>query len=133
MEQELVVRDNFGRWASAVMTDDLASAVAMATGLFSWNGFTFLPTYSDRLIRDRNEAAEYYAKFFKSHPVPRITDDEVAFVGCSAYTHSGLYQFETDDGNGGRKVTNCKFTFSWREENGGWYIYHFQSSEVKTH
>jgi len=122
-----IVERNFSRWSTEVGK----GAAEKAAKIFSSFGFTFLPTFSYKLITTIEEATEYYIKFFSLHPVAAIIEEEVQFCGDSAYTHSGLYQFEVDDGRGGRKIVFARFTMCWRVESGGWFMFHFHSSVVK--
>lgn len=115
-----IVRANWQMWADQVHNGNYK----MAAGIFS-DIFSFLPTFSDKLITEREEAKRYYEKFFQEDPTVVIFKEEPLFSGSDCcYVHSGLHMFRTrTKGN-----VLAGFSFFWVLENGEWKQKHFHSS-----
>ena len=90
---------------------------------------TFLPTMSSEFEIGQSGAEKYFKHFLEKHPVGKIIADEFQTLSPESYLHSGLYDFEVDDGKGGRETVPARFSFAWAQnEKGEWKILHHHSS-----
>jgi uncharacterized protein (TIGR02246 family) len=116
-------RENFSLWATALLTRDPKKVAE----LYSEDA-TFLPTVSPDFKKGKAQAEGYFKHFLEKNPNGAVTAEEVQALGDNAYLHSGLYDFELDQGSG-RVVVDARFSFVWRKEsNGEWKIIHHHSS-----
>jgi len=120
-----IARENFARWNDALRSLEPDAVAALYTGDTS-----FLPTLSPDFKRGTDGAREYFVHFLEKHPVGTIVDETVQPLSEDAYLHSGLYDFEVDDGAGGRTVANARFTYLWVQKDGEWKIAHHHSSLI---
>lgn len=121
---EEVARKNFSMWAEALLTKDPKKVAE----LYSKDN-TFLPTVSGEFKHGAGEAEGYFVHFLEKNPKGKIMEESVQPLGENYYLHSGLYNFELDNGEGGKKTVEARFTFVWRKEpDGSWKIIHHHSS-----
>lgn len=118
-----IAEENFARWNEALGTQSADVVADLYT-----EDTTFLPTLSPDFKRDIPGAREYFVHFLEKHPVGTIVESEVQSLGEDAYLHSGLYDFEVDDGAGNRTVAHARFTYLWVREDNEWKIAHHHSS-----
>lgn len=122
---EDIAKENFARWNDALRTLDPEAVAAFYT-----DDNSFLPTLSPDFKHGADGAREYFIHFLEKHPSGTVVDETVRPLGEDAYLHSGLYDFEVDDGDGGRTVAHARFTYLWIREDGAWKIAHHHSSLV---
>ena len=124
MEIEKIARQNFARWAEALLAKDAKKAAELYV-----EGNTFLPTMSPEFKRGKTEAKDYFEHFLEVNPKGEIKEEEVQVLGEKAYIHSGMYNFEVDQ-DGKRSVIEARFTFVWEKDaSGKWKIVHHHSSQ----
>lgn len=124
---EQIVIDNFKKWKDALKEKNIEKIVE----LYSDKHVLFLPTFSDKLVNNLNGVREYFTHFFEKNPVVVAEKGESIFSADeSSYTNVGMYDFEVDDENGGRKVANARFTYTWEKTNDKWNIIHHHSSAM---
>ena len=123
MEIKEIARQNFGRWAKALLTKDPKKVAEIYA-----NDCTFLPTMSPEFMRGRKNAQGYFEHFLARSPEGAIRDEEAKSLGEFYYEHSGLYDFEVSEDDK-RMAIECRFTFIWHSEPDGiWRIVHHHSS-----
>jgi uncharacterized protein (TIGR02246 family) len=121
---QTLATQNFKRWSDSLLTLDPAAVAALYT-----ENNDFLPTQSGEFKHGRAAAEGYFHHFLEKHPVGRVTEESVQALGEKSYLHSGHYNFELDDGQGGRQTVEARFSFVWTQtENGDWLIAHHHSS-----
>jgi len=121
---EEIARENFSRWNNELQTKDSKSV----SSLYSTDA-SFLPTVSGEFKKGQNGAGEYFEHFLEKNPNGEIVDEMVQALSPNSYVHSGMYNFEVDGENGGRKVVEARFTFVWQKDSSGeWKIIHHHSS-----
>jgi uncharacterized protein (TIGR02246 family) len=119
-----IARENFMHWSNALKTGDPKKVAELY-----YNDATFLPTVSDKFKRGQTGAEEYFKHFLEKNPFGEIMEDEVQLLGPDSYLHSGFYNFEVDDGKGGREIVKARFSFVWKKnQKGEWKILHHHSS-----
>ena len=127
---------NFELWRKALKSGD-PHQVAM---LYSHQA-TFLPTMSPELKTGEEGAEDYFHHFLQNHPDGKIIRQTVQVIGPNCYLHCGLYNFEVDDPEKGRKIVQARFSYIWKEswldrllnflhlkKRSGWKIIHHHSS-----
>ena len=88
----------------------------------------FLPTLSPEYKHGHIGTAEYFEDFLTKNPVGVIKKDDVR-GGNVFIIHSGFYDFEVDNKNGGREIVEARFTFVYQKmDDNQWKIYHHHSS-----
>ena len=120
-----IVQRNMKRWMDALLIGKPEAVAAIYT-----EDATFLPTLFPDFKQGIPGAREYFVHFLEEHPIGTIIESAVQSLGEDAYLHSGLYDFEIDDGEGGRTTAHARFTYLWVQEDGGWKIAHHHSSLV---
>lgn len=118
-----IAEENFKNWNDVLKAEDAKKV----SELYSPDA-TFLPTLSGEFKKEQMSIEEYFQNFLKKHPVGEIINEEVQTLSPKSYLHSGLYNFELDEGEG-RKTVEARFTFAWtQDEKGQWKIVHHHSS-----
>ena len=78
--------------------------------------------------------SDYFKHFLSNHPTGEIAQEETeSNKDNTIYTHSGVYEFVLDDGNGGRVTVPANFTFVWgkdEDDENNWKIIHHHSSKL---
>lgn len=115
-------RDMFQKWNDALRTGDPKVVAELYT-----EDNMFLPTLSGIFEFGKEGDVEYFEHFLAKHPVGKIVEDDVR-VENDTIIHAGFYDFEVDDGNGGRDTVEARFTFVWERNGGDWKIIHHHSS-----
>ena len=124
-----IARQNFEKWSQALLTKDPKAVAA----LYSEDA-SFLPTVSPDFKHGTVEAEEYFIHFLEKNPEGKVVEETVQLLNQDShheevcYLHSGLYDFLLDDGQGGRKTVQARFSFVWVKTNAGWKILHHHSS-----
>ena len=125
MEIEKIARENFERWAKALLTKDPG-----VVAVFYADDCTFLPTMSPELLIGPEEARGYFEHFLMKSPEGEVRKEKIAPMGELFYKHTGMYDFEIENKDAGRSVVEARFTFIWRKESDEtWKIFHHHSSE----
>lgn len=114
---------NFSRWNEALLSGNPEIVANLYT-----EDATFLPTLSPEFKKGRLGAVEYFSHFLKKNPSGKIIEEKIQFFNDELYSHSGLYDFEVDSGEGKRSLVNARFTFIWQKRNDEWKIVHHHSS-----
>jgi uncharacterized protein (TIGR02246 family) len=122
--KEQIARENFAFWNNALLSGNPKKVAELYA-----EDATFLPTMSGEFKKGQNGAEEYFKHFLEKHPTGEVVLDEVQILGQKSYLHSGLYNFEVDNGKGGREIAKARFSFVWvQNEKGEWKILHHHSS-----
>lgn len=83
--------------------------------------------------------SDYFKHFLENNPtglvqeINGIKQEKVELNGNNTYTHSGVYEFVLNDGNGGRITVPANFTFVWgrdEDDENNWKIIHHHSSKL---
>jgi len=122
-DMETIATENFARWNDALRTLDPETVAAFYT-----EDTTFLPTLSPEFKHGTGGAREYFVHFLEKHPMGTVVEETVRPLDEDSYLHSGFYDFEVDDGSGGRSVAHARFTYLWVRQAGEWKIAHHHSS-----
>src|SRR6185369_7304729 len=123
---EQLAEINFKRFNDALASNNPENVAQLFT-----DDAAFHPTMSGAFKIGKAGALEYFIGFIKKHPVGMIDQENQRIKSYSpnAYTHSGKYKFEIDDGNGGRMLVDARFSYNWlRSKEGVWEIDTFHSS-----
>jgi uncharacterized protein (TIGR02246 family) len=124
MDKKEITEKNFAAWNQALLSGD-----AKKVAEFYAEDATFLPTVSGEFKRGQNGAEEYFKHFLEKHPVGKIIEAETQTLSLESFLYSGMYNFEVDDGLGGRETVEARFSFVWRQnKKGEWKILHHHSS-----
>ena len=119
-----LVRNLFNQWNKYLKSK---SAKTMAS--FYSDDCSFLPTLNKELKRWKEWAKEYFEHFLEKNPIWKIIEDEVHEIGNDTYVHHGLYDFEVDWGEKGkRKIAKARFTYIWKKNDEKYEIIHHHSS-----
>jgi uncharacterized protein (TIGR02246 family) len=124
MEIKEIARKNFELWADSLKTKDPKEVAKLYS-----DDATFLPTVSGEFKRGKQGSEEYFFHFLQKNPEGKIIEDAIQAPTGESYLHSGMYNFEVNDVEGGRKIVEARFTFVWRKkDDGNWEIIHHHSS-----
>ena len=119
-----MARKNFESWNECLKTGNLEKIVDLYT-----EGAVLLATFSHDIRKGHSKIREYFHHFMEQHPVGTITKQEIIVLASGVYSHDGNYDFEVDDGQGGRKIVEARFTYDWKQnEKGEWKIVLHHSS-----
>lgn len=117
------VEQQVQRWYEALQTGD-ADAV---TQLYAPDALLLSTLQGDVKI-GHPPIQDYFANgFLPKKPVGTTVEMHTRVLGEVA-VNAGLYDFEVDDGEGGRATVQARFTFVYRHNNGDWQIIEHHSS-----
>ena len=89
----------------------------------------FLPTFSDKLVKDNMGVKNYFAHFFEQNPKVTFGEDGFHFTSENSYTQVGMYDFEVDGSDNRRTVVHARFTFDFvKNDQEKWKILSHHSS-----
>jgi len=157
-----LVKQHLDKWFKALVQggpqgnppgdEDYDTRAARVAELYAPDAI-LLATVSPRVRVGRLDIADYMKFFTSLNPkgsIPKFTEsceqvqdpnsginvgDDQAFLkvlGPTEASYSGLYNFEVDDGNGGRKVIGARFSFYYTRDpkTGKWLISEHHSSAL---
>ena len=115
--QRDTVTTNFRTWCDAVASGDVDRVVSLYA-----SDVTFLPTLSERFMRNTDDVRAYFIRFLAKQPHCTCVEEVTQMNGADMYVHSGLYDFTF--GAGHTRHTQARFTFVWqRRPDGTWVDY----------
>lgn len=94
---------------------------------------TFLPTYSDEIITDRDGVKKYFELFMAMNPKGTLVSEvKGKDFSSDLYYRAGKYDFTTKpDGSDEVKITHARYDYTWIKKDGRWLIQHHQSTDLE--
>jgi hypothetical protein len=124
MEQktfEQVLKENMDLWFKLLKEKNIEAMVELYAERCS-----FLPTFSDKIITDKQGVREYFEHFMSMSPEGKlVSEDTGEELAEGVYSSSAFYDFDTPNG-----VVNARFDMTWVKKDGKWVIKVHHSSVV---